>query len=120
MPQTRMTNTVMLGGRDKVADMLSSTRRGLYAVNFGRAARWTSPTGKFVFQCTEAYLIERRASDRAGEGRHADRRRPQRAHPACHMIGDDFAYDPGIGVCGKGGQSVPVGIGQPSLKIGRA
>ncbi|MBW3617674.1 MAG: metalloprotease TldD [Proteobacteria bacterium] len=116
MPQTRMTNTVMLGGRDKVADMLSSTKRGLYAVNFG-GGQVDITNGKFVFQCTEAYLIEDgrvtapvKGATLIGDGPSALTR--------VSMIGDDFAYDPGIGVCGKGGQSVPVGIGQPSLKIG--
>ncbi len=116
MPQTRMTNTVMLGGGDKVADMLSSTKRGLYAVNFG-GGQVDITNGKFVFQCTEAYLIEDgrvtapvKGATLIGDGPSALTR--------VSMIGDDFAYDPGIGVCGKGGQSVPVGIGQPSLKIG--
>ena len=116
MPQTRMTNTVMLGGTDKVADMIASTRRGLYAVNFG-GGQVDITNGKFVFQCTEAYLIEDgrvtapvKGATLIGDGPSALTR--------VSMIGNDFAYDPGIGVCGKGGQSVPVGIGQPSLKIG--
>ena len=115
-PQTRMTNTVMLGGSDKVEDMLRSTKRGLYAVNFG-GGQVDITNGKFVFQCTEAYLIEDgkvtapvKGATLIGDGPSALTR--------VSMIGDDFAYDPGIGVCGKGGQSVPVGIGQPSLKIG--
>jgi len=115
-PQTRMTNTVMLGGEAKLEDMLRSTRRGLYAVNFG-GGQVDITNGKFVFQCTEAYLIEDgrvtapvKGATLIGDGPSALTR--------VSMIGDDFAYDPGIGVCGKGGQSVPVGIGQPSLKIG--
>jgi TldD protein len=116
MPQTRMTNTIMLGGSDKLEDMLSSTKRGLYAVNFG-GGQVDITNGKFVFQCTEAYLIEDgrvtapvKGATLIGDGPSALTR--------VSMIGDDFAFDPGIGVCGKGGQSVPVGIGQPSLKIG--
>jgi TldD protein len=116
MPQTRMTNTVMLGGQDKVADMIASTKRGLYAVNFG-GGQVDITNGKFVFQCTEAYLIEDgrvtapvKGATLIGDG--------PTAMTKVSMIGDDFEYDPGIGVCGKGGQSVPVGIGQPSLKIG--
>ena len=116
MPQTRMTNTIMLGGNDKLADMIASTKRGLYAVNFG-GGQVDITNGKFVFQCTEAYLIENgrvtvpvKGATLIGDG--------PSALTNVSMIGDDFEYDPGIGVCGKGGQSVPVGIGQPSLKIG--
>ena len=116
MPQTRMTNTIMLGGNDKLADMIASTKRGLYAVNFG-GGQVDITNGKFVFQCTEAYLIEDgrvtvpvKGATLIGDG--------ASALTNVSMIGDDFAFDPGIGVCGKGGQSVPVGIGQPSLKIG--
>jgi TldD protein len=96
--------------------MLSSTKRGLYAVNFG-GGQVDITNGKFVFQCTEAYLIEDgrvtapvKGATLIGDG--------PTAMTKVSMIGDDFEYDPGIGVCGKGGQSVPVGIGQPSLKIG--
>ena len=116
VPQTRMTNTLMLGGNDKLADMLASTKRGLYAVNFG-GGQVDITNGKFVFQCTEAYLIEDgrvtapvKGATLIGDGASALTR--------VEMIGDDFEFDPGVGVCGKGGQSVPVGIGQPSLKIG--
>jgi TldD protein len=116
MPQTRMTNTVMLGGHDKLEDMIASTKRGLYAVNFG-GGQVDITNGKFVFQCTEAYLIEDgrvtapvKGATLIGDGPTALTR--------VQMIGDDFAFDPGIGTCGKGGQSVPVGIGQPSLKLG--
>jgi TldD protein len=105
----------MLGGNDKLADMLASTKRGLYAVNFG-GGQVDITNGKFVFQCTEAYLIEDgkvtapvKGATLIGDGPTALTR--------VEMIGDDFEFDPGIGVCGKGGQSVPVGIGQPSLKL---
>ena len=116
IPMPRMTNTFMEGGSDKLADMISSTKRGLYAVNFG-GGQVDITNGKFVFQCTEAYLIEDgrvtapvKGATLIGDGATALTR--------ISMIGDDFAFDPGVGVCGKAGQGVPVGIGQPSLKIG--
>ena len=116
MPMPRMTNTYMEGGKDKREDMISSTKRGLYAVNFG-GGQVDITNGKFVFQCTEAYLIENgrigapvKGATLIGDGPTVLTR--------VQMIGDDFAFDPGVGVCGKAGQGVPVGIGQPSLKIG--
>lgn len=116
IPMPRMTNTFMEGGRDKLEDMIASTRRGLYAVNFG-GGQVDITNGKFVFQCTEAYLIEDgkvtapvKGATLIGDG--------ATALTKISMIGDDFAFDPGVGVCGKSGQGVPVGIGQPSLKIG--
>lgn len=116
MPMPRMTNTFMEGGSAKQADMIASTKRGLYAANFG-GGQVDITNGKFVFQCTEAYLIEDgritapvRGATLIGDG--------ATALTNVSMIGDDFAFDPGVGVCGKAGQGVPVGIGQPSLKIG--
>ncbi|MGQ3111614.1 MAG: metalloprotease TldD [Brevundimonas sp.] len=116
MPMPRMTNTFMEGGKDSKDDMIASTRRGLYAANFG-GGQVDITNGKFVFQCTEAYLIEDgkitapvRGATLIGDG--------ATALTHIQMIGDDFAFDPGVGVCGKAGQGVPVGIGQPSLKIG--
>jgi len=116
MPMPRMTNTFMEGGNASQADMIASTKRGLYAANFG-GGQVDITNGKFVFQCTEAYLIEDgritapvRGATLIGDG--------ATALTNITMIGDDFAFDPGVGVCGKGGQGVPVGIGQPSLKIG--
>lgn len=115
MPMPRMTNTFMEGGKDKQADMIASTKRGLYAANFG-GGQVDITNGKFVFQCTEAYLIEDgkitapvRGATLIGDG--------ATALQHVEMIGDDFAFDPGVGVCGKAGQGVPVGIGQPTLKI---
>jgi TldD protein len=106
----------MEGGKDSKADMIASTKRGLYAANFG-GGQVDITNGKFVFQCTEAYLIEDgritapvRGATLIGDG--------ATALTNVSMIGDDFAFDPGVGVCGKSGQGVPVGIGQPSLKIG--
>jgi TldD protein len=95
--------------------MIASVSRGLYCANFG-GGQVDITNGKFVFQCTEAYLIENgkvtspvKGATLIGDGPSALTR--------VTMIGDDFSFDPGIGVCGKGGQGVPVGVGQPSLKI---
>jgi TldD protein len=115
MPMPRMTNTGMLGGDHKLDEMIASTKRGLYCANFG-GGQVDITNGKFVFQCTEAYLIEDgkvttpvKGATLIGDGPSALTR--------VTMIGDDFGFDPGVGVCGKAGQSVPVGVGQPSLKI---
>ncbi len=116
MPMPRMTNTAMMGGTSNQAEMIASTKRGLYCANFG-GGQVDITNGKFVFQCTEAYLIEdgRLTSPVKGATLIGD---GPTALTRVSMIGDDFAYDPGIGVCGKSGQGVPVGVGQPSLKIG--
>jgi TldD protein len=115
MPMPRMTNTAMMGGDSNREEMIASTKRGLYCANFG-GGQVDITNGKFVFQCTEAYLIEDgrvttpvKGATLIGDGPSALTR--------VTMIGDDFGFDPGIGVCGKSGQSVPVGVGQPSLKI---
>jgi TldD protein len=115
MPMPRMTNTGMLAGDTPREEMIASTKRGLYCANFG-GGQVDITNGKFVFQCTEAYLIEDgkvttpvKGATLIGDGPSALTR--------VTMIGDDFCFDPGVGVCGKSGQSVPVGVGQPSLKI---
>ncbi len=115
MPMPRMTNTGMLGGNDKREDMIASTKRGLYCANFD-GGQVDITNGKFVFRCTEAYLIEDgkvtapvKGATLIGDGPSALTR--------VTMIGDDFAFDDGVGVCGKAGQAVPVGVAQPSLKI---
>ena len=115
MPLARMTNTGMLSGDASREAMIAETKRGLYCANFG-GGQVDITNGKFVFQCTEAYLIEDgkitapvKGATLIGDGPSALTR--------VTMIGDDFGFDPGVGVCGKGGQSVPVGVGQPSLKI---
>ena len=115
IPMPRMTNTGMLAGESSLQEMIESTARGLYCANFG-GGQVDITNGKFVFQCTEAYLIENgrittpvKGATLIGDGPSALTR--------VTMIGDDFAFDPGIGVCGKSGQGVPVGVGQPSLKI---
>jgi len=116
LPMPRMTNTAMLGGDIPREEMIKSTKRGLYCANFG-GGQVDITNGKFVFQCTEAYLIENgeitapvKGATLIGDGPSALTR--------VSMIGNDFDFDPGIGVCGKAGQGVPVGVGQPSLKIG--
>jgi TldD protein len=115
MPMARMTNTGMMGGDTPREEMIKSTKRGLYCANFG-GGQVDITNGKFVFQCTEAYLIEDgkvtapvKGATLIGDGPSALTR--------VTMVGDDFCYDNGVGVCGKNGQSVPVGVGQPSLKI---
>jgi len=115
IPMPRMTNTGMLAGHSNREEMIGSVSRGLYCANFG-GGQVDITNGKFVFQCTEAYLIENgkitspvKGATLIGDGPSALTR--------VTMIGDDFSFDPGIGVCGKGGQGVPVGVGQPSLKI---
>ncbi|WP_332773275.1 metalloprotease TldD [Phenylobacterium sp.] len=115
MPMPRMTNTAMMGGSHKREEMIASTKRGLYCANFG-GGQVDITNGKFVFQCTEAYLIEDgkitapvKGATLIGDGPSALTR--------VTMIGDDFDFDPGVGVCGKSGQSIPVGVGQPSLKL---
>lgn len=115
MPMPRMTNTYMLGGQDDPNEIVASLKDGLYAVNFG-GGQVDITSGKFVFQCTEAYKVENgkivapvKGATLIGDGPTALTR--------ISMIGNDFALDPGIGVCGKAGQGVPVGVGQPTLKI---
>jgi TldD protein len=115
MPMPRMTNTYMLAGEHDPAEMLESLEDGLYAVGFG-GGQVDITSGKFVFQCTEAYRVKNgkvaepvKGATLIGDG--------PTALTKVSMIGNDFAMDPGIGVCGKAGQGVPVGVGQPSLKI---
>ena len=115
MPMPRMTNTGMLGGKDKLEDMIASTKRGLYCATLG-GGQVDIVNGKFVFQCTEAYLIEDGKVTTPVKGATLIGDGPS-ALTKVTMIGDDFSFDPGIGVCGKNGQGVPVGVGQPSLKI---
>jgi TldD protein len=115
MPMPRMTNTGMLGGMTPRAEMIEGTKRGLYCANFG-GGQVDITNGKFVFQCTEAYLIEDGKITRPVKGATLIGDGPS-ALTRITMIGDDFCFDPGVGVCGKSGQSVPVGVGQPSLKL---
>ena len=114
-PMPRMTNTYMLGGDHEPAEMLESLEDGLYAVGFG-GGQVDITSGKFVFQCTEAYRVRNGKVEEPVKGATLIGDGPT-ALTKVSMIGNDFAMDPGVGVCGKGGQGVPVGVGQPSLKI---
>jgi len=116
MPMPRMTNTAMLGGSHTLDEMIASTQRGLYCAHLG-GGQVDITNGKFVFQCTEAYLIEDGRITRPVKGATLIGDGPS-ALTKVSMIGNDFDFDPGVGVCGKAGQSVPVGVGQPSLKLG--
>ena len=115
MPMPRMTNTGMLGGTTPRAEMIAATKRGLYCASLG-GGEVDITNGKFVFQCAEAYLIEDGKITQPVKGATLIGDGPS-VLKGVTMIGDDFALDPGVGVCGKNGQSVPVGVAQPSLKI---
>jgi TldD protein len=105
----------MLAGRDDPADIIKSVKRGLYAVNFG-GGQVDITSGKFVFSATEAYLIEDGKITAPVKGATLIGNGPE-AMTRVSMVGHDLALDEGVGVCGKEGQSVPVGVGQPTLKI---
>jgi len=114
-PMPRMTNTYMLDGQDEPEDILKSVKNGLYAVNFG-GGQVDITSGKFVFEASEAYLIEDgkitapvKGATLIGSGPEALKR--------VSMIGNDMKLDAGIGTCGKDGQGVPVGVGQPTMRI---
>jgi TldD protein len=115
VPMPRMTNTYMLAGQHDPAEILSSVKNGLYAVNFG-GGQVDITSGKYVFQCTEAYKIENGKVTVPVKGAMLIGNGPTDLHRIT-MIGNDFALDPGIGTCGKNGQGVPVGVGQPSLRM---
>jgi TldD protein len=114
-PMPRMTNTFMRGGRDDPAELLSRVKKGIFAKSFG-GGQVDIVSGKFVFSCTEAYLIENgklgapiKGATLIGDG--------PTVLTKVSGIGNDLAIDEGIGVCGKGGQSVPAGVGQPTLLV---
>jgi len=110
-----MTNTIMLNGAHDPAEVIGSVKRGLYAVNFG-GGQVDITSGKFVFSANEAYLIEDGRIGPAVKGATLIGDGPS-ALTRIDMIGNDMALDPGIGTCGKNGQGVPVGVGQPTLKM---
>jgi TldD protein len=114
-PMPRMTNTVMLAGTATPEEMIASVRRGLYAVNFG-GGQVDITSGKFVFSASEAYLIEDGKVTAPVKGATLIGNGPD-ALTKVTMVGNDMALDPGIGTCGKNGQGVPVGVGQPTLKV---
>ncbi len=115
LPMPRMTNTYMLGGDRDPAEILASVERGLYAVNFG-GGEVDITSGKFVFSAAEAWWIEGGKLQYPVKGATLIGNGPD-ALTRISMIGDDMAMDPGIGTCGKEGQSVPVGVGQPTIRI---
>ena len=115
IPMPRMTNTYMLGGDKQPEEIVASIKRGLYATNFG-GGQVDITSGKFVFSASEAYWVENgkilypvKGATIVGAGPEALKK--------VSMIGNDMALDPGVGTCGKEGQSVPVGVGQPTLRI---
>ncbi len=111
----RMTNTTMLGGDKEPGEILASVKKGIYATNFG-GGQVDITSGKFVFSCTEAYLIENGKLGPAIKGATLIGSGPE-ALTRVTMIGNDMKLDTGIGTCGKNGQSVPVGVGQPTLRL---
>ncbi len=115
LPMPRMTNTYMLAGDSTPEEIIASVEKGLYAPNFG-GGQVDITSGKFVFSTSEAYLIENgkitspvKGATLIGSG--------VEAMQQISMVGNDLALDKGVGVCGKEGQSVPVGVGQPTLKL---
>lgn len=115
VPMPRMTNTYMLAGKEDPEDIIKSVNKGLYAVNFG-GGQVDITSGQFVFSASEAYLIENGKVTRPVKGATLIGSGPE-VMKKISMIGNDLALDSGIGMCGKEGQSVPVGVGQPTLKI---
>jgi TldD protein len=114
-PMPRMTNTYMLPGDKDPQEIIASVKRGLYAVNFG-GGQVDITSGKFVFSASEAYLIENGKVGPAVKGATLIGNGPN-ALTRVSMIGNDLKLDDGIGTCGKNGQGVPVGVGQPTLRI---
>ena len=117
IPMPRMTNTYMLAGETEPGDIIASVKNGIYAVNFG-GGQVDITSGKYVFQCTETYLIENGKIGAPLKGAMLIGNGPTDLH-GISMIGNDLSLDPGIGTCGKNGQGVPVGVGQPTLRMDR-
>jgi len=115
LPMPRMTNTFMRAGPHDPAEIIASVPRGIYAVNFG-GGQVDITSGRFVFSATEAYLIENGRVTRPIRGATLIGNGPEVMN-RISMVGNDLALDRGVGVCGKDGQSVPVGVGQPTLRI---
>ena len=115
IPMPRMTNTTMMNGTRDPQEIIASVKRGLYAVNFG-GGQVDITSGKFVFSTAEAYMIEDGKITYPVKGATLIGNGPE-ALTRVSMIGNDTALDPGVGVCGKEGQSVPVGVGQPTVRI---
>ena len=114
-PMPRMTNTYMTGGTATPEEIIGSVDRGIYAVSFG-GGQVDITSGKFVFGCTEAYLIEKGQVGAPIKGAMLIGNGPDAMHRVS-MIGNDMKLDTGVGMCGKAGQGVPVGVGQPHLRM---
>jgi len=115
LPLPRMTNTMMLAGERDPQEIIASVKKGIYAANFG-GGQVDITSGKFVFSMSEAYLIEDGKVTRPIKGATLIGNGPD-AMTRVSMIGNDLRLDPGVGTCGKDGQSVPVGVGQPTVRI---
>ncbi|MCX2956326.1 MAG: metallopeptidase TldD-related protein, partial [Candidatus Regiella insecticola] len=115
LPMPRMTNTYMLAGRSTPEEIIESVEYGLYAPNFS-GGQVDITSGKFVFSTSESYLIKNGKKTQAVKGATLIASGIE-AMQQISMVGNDLAFDKGIGVCGKDGQSVPVGVGQPTLKV---
>ncbi|XOV79563.1 MAG: metalloprotease TldD [Aestuariibacter sp.] len=115
LPMPRMTNTFMLAGNHEPEEIIASVQRGIYAPNFG-GGQVDITSGKFVFSTSEAYLIENGKITAPVKGATLIGNGPE-VMGKVSMIGNDLSLDRGVGVCGKDGQSVPVGVGQPTLKV---
>ena len=114
-PMPRMTNTYMLPGKYEAQEIIASVKKGLYAPNFG-GGQVDITSGKFVFSASEAYLIENGRTTAAVKGAMLIGSGPE-VLTHVSMVGNDLALDTGVGTCGKDGQSVPVGVGQPTLRV---
>jgi TldD protein len=117
IPMPRMTNTYMLAGEREPGEIIASVKNGIYAVAFG-GGQVDITSGKYVFQVTEAYKIQDGKLAQPLKGAMLIGNGPTDLHRVS-MIGNDLALDPGIGTCGKNGQGVPVGVGQPTLRMDR-
>jgi TldD protein len=115
MPIPRMTNTVMDNGERDPQEIIESVKNGIYAVNFG-GGQVDITSGKFVFTCTEAYMIEDGKVTAPVKGATLIGNGPD-VLTKVSLIGNDLKLDPGVGTCGKDGQGVPVGVGQPTIKV---
>jgi TldD protein len=117
VPMPRMTNTYMLAGAHEPGEIIASVKNGIYAVNFG-GGQVDITSGKYVFQCTEAYRIENGKIGAPLKGAMLIGNGPTDLN-RISMVGNDMKLDTGIGTCGKNGQGVPVGVGQPTLRMDR-
>jgi TldD protein len=115
MPLPRMTNTFMLAGTDTKEDIIRSVKRGVYAVQFG-GGQVDITNGEFAFSASEAYLIEDGKVTAPLKGATLRGNGPESLKQVT-AVGNDLELDPGVGVCGKDGQSIPVGVGIPTIKI---